>query len=104
MNARVNQEFKQRVEKKTRSSVDPAAKPQMLLRHAEEIKARMLKQKEAEKKDYQTYSSKLPSYFHNVNGRHGLDVKLERSLRETATITSDLKDNYSSFRSKSFRA
>lgn len=84
--------------------MDPAAKPQMLIRHAEEIKSRMLKQKENEKRDYQTYSSKLPSYFYNINGRHGLDVKLERSLRETATITSDLKENFSSFRSKSFRA
>lgn len=40
MNARVNQDFKQRVEK-TRSSIDPAAKG--LMRHTEEIKARMQK-------------------------------------------------------------
>jgi hypothetical protein len=74
------------------------------MRHTEEVAARMQRLKEKEKKEYQTYSEKLPSYFYNINGRHGLNYKLERSLRETATITSDMKNDYTSFGMKSFRA
>jgi hypothetical protein len=87
---------------KNRSFIDVNAKP--LMKHTEEIAAKMQKAKEKEKKEYVKYSAKLPSYFYNINGRHGLDQKLERSLRETATITSDIKNNYTSFGSKSFRA
>jgi hypothetical protein len=57
----------------------------------------MISHKDHEKKDFQVYQSTLPSYFHNINGRTGLNQTMEKSLREVAATSADIRDNYSSF-------
>lgn len=59
--------------------------------------------KEKQKKEFETYSIKLPSYFHNMTQRNCLDATLERSLRETQATTTNFAKIESSFYKKSFR-
>lgn len=94
---RTNPDFQQRFERERTTYHEPDPKGKKTITdEIDKVAMKMHRLKAKEKREYERNQS-LPSYFHKVTGRIGLNVTQEKTMREVGSTNSNVRQVYSSF-------